>query len=598
MSSLLSPPEKAGADDGDGPLRPTDGSRPTRRPAAHDPGYEKRRRIVRIAALLVFWLAAVTLTLIALGGSKIPADTVVRGVDIGGLDRQSAINKLSASFEQRAVEPLNVKVMDTTTELEPSALGISVNIPVTVDEVTTSRFNPLDTIRGFLGGTDAPLVLGIDRALLDQKLDALAAQYTQAIQEPEITYAGTTPTLSEPISGALVNHEAATDAILGNYLRGQDVIELPLDVLAPQVSREQAESVLSGVATTAVSAPVTVRASDVETIVEPSQIAAALSFQVRDGSLVPIVDGAALHEDLAPKLDKVDTPAKDATWDVSSGTPVLVPAQTGNGVTDDHVAEAITAALDKEGDARVVDMKLGPLEPELTTEAAAALNVTEKISSFKQEFPYAAYRVTNIGGAEKRIDKTLLKPGETFSMNETVGERTKANGFTTGYVVGEGGRFAEDYGGGVSTAATALWTAAFYAGLESVEHGSHLIWISRYQPGLEATVAWGQLDLKFRNNTPDGVFITSKMTNTSIKFTMWGTKQYDSVEAVSGKKENITEFTQEKVSGPSCVPQQGVPGFGIGVDRVMSKEGQDDVVERFYTSYIPAAAVTCVGGPA
>lgn len=595
MSSLLSPPERVGSDDGDQESA-TQSGRSGGVPSGGDPGYLRRRRIVRIAALIFFWLAAMIFTLIALGGSKIPDGTVVSGVEIGGLDRESAINKLTASFEQQAVEPLSVKVLDTTTELEPSALGLSANIPLTVDSVMTSRTNPIDTVRGFLGGGENPLVLSVDRPQLDSKLDALAAQYTRSTQEPEITYVGTTPELTEPVVGASIDHEAATDTILGSYLRTSDQIELPLAQNPPSVSLEQAQDVLSGAATQAVAGPITVRASDIETVVEPTEIAAALTFQVQDGSLKPVVDGAMIHDDLAPELESVDTPAKDATWDVSGGTPVLVPAQAGNGVTDGHVSEAIASAISQSGDARAVDMKLGPLEPKLTTEAAAALNVTEKISSFKQDFPYAAYRVQNIGGASKRINKTLLLPGETFSMNDTVGERTKANGFTKGFVVGEGGRFAEDFGGGVSTAASALWTAAFYGGLESVEHGSHLIWISRYQPGLEATVAWGQLDLKFRNNTPSGVFITSKMTNQSIKVTMWGTKQYDNVKAVSGKKENVTDFTKEKVSGPSCVPQNGVPGFGIGVDRVMSKEGQDDVTERFFTSYIPAAAVTCVGG--
>lgn len=594
MSSLLSPPEWAGSDDGDKPeeqsVRRFGGS------GGGESGYLRRRRIVRIAALIAFWFAAMAFTLIALGGSKIPDGTVVRGVEIGGLDRQSAVNKLTALLEQEAVEPLSVKVLDTTTELEPSALGLSVNIPLTVDSVMTSRINPVDTVRGFLGGGERPLVRSVDQPLLDQKLDELAAKYSRSSQEPEITYVGTTPELTEPVVGASIDHEAAAETIVGSYLRTPEQIDLPLVQNPPSVSLEQVEGVLSGAATQAVSAPITVRASDVEAIVDPTEIAAALKFQVADGSLKPVVDGSLIHDALAPELKKVDTPARDATWDVSGGTPVLVPAQIGNGVTDDHISEAITAAIGESGDARIVDMKLGTIEPTLTTTAAAALNVTEKISAFKQDFSYAAYRVQNIGGAAKKINKTLLLPGETFSMNDTVGERTKANGFTTGFIVGEGGRFAEDFGGGVSTAATALWTAAFYGGLESVEHGSHLFWISRYQPGLEATVAWGQLDLRFRNNTPGGVFITSKMTNQSIKFTMWGTKQYDKVKAVSGKKENVTAFSKETVSGPNCIPQNGVRGFGIWVDRVMSKKDQEDVTERFYTSYIPAAAVTCVGG--
>lgn len=76
-------------------------------------------------------------------------------------------------------------------------------------------------------------------------------------------------------------------------------------------------------------------------------------------------------------------------------------------------------------------------------------------------------------------------------MNDTVAERTVENGYAEGVVVGEGGVLTKDMGGGVSAATTATWTAAFFAGLEKVEQHAHSIYISRYTPGLEATVWWG-----------------------------------------------------------------------------------------------------------
>ena len=109
----------------------------------------------------------------------------------------------------------------------------------------------------------------------------------------------------------------------------------------------------------------------------------------------------------------------------------------------------------------------------------------------------------------------LLQPGETFSLNGVVGERTPENGFVVGYVI-EGGRLVEDYGGAVSTITTAMWHTAFFAGMTRIEQRAHGYWISRYVAGLEATVSWGTLDLKFRNDTPYGVYITSSVTDTSV----------------------------------------------------------------------------------
>ena len=73
---------------------------------------------------------------------------------------------------------------------------------------------------------------------------------------------------------------------------------------------------------------------------------------------------------------------------------------------------------------------------------AAATALITLINSF-----YAAYRVQNIGEAARRMNGTLLMPGDTFSLNDTIKERTEKNGYTVGFVVGAGGVFAEDLGG-------------------------------------------------------------------------------------------------------------------------------------------------------
>jgi vancomycin resistance protein YoaR len=94
------------------------------------------------------------------------------------------------------------------------------------------------------------------------------------------------------------------------------------------------------------------------------------------------------------------------------------------------------------------------------------------VSRFTTDFPHSPYRNTNLGRAAELIDGTILEPGETFSLNDTVGERTAANGFTKGIIISNG-VFKEDFGGGVSQVATTTFNAAFFAGLEDVEHKPH-----------------------------------------------------------------------------------------------------------------------------
>jgi vancomycin resistance protein YoaR len=270
----------------------------------------------------------------------------------------------------------------------------------------------------------------------------------------------------------------------------------------------------------------------------------------------------------------------------------------GKGVNADLLAADVMAAV-ASGSSRSIDAQIGSIAPKLTTAQASALGVTERLSTFTQHFPYAAYRVQNIGQAARSINGTLLRSGETFSLNKTLGERTVANGYTKGFVIGPGGVFKEDLGGGVSTSATATWTAAFYAGLQRVHTQAHSIWISRYRAGLEATIAWGSFDMSFKNDTPHAVLVTTVMKNTSITVSIWGTQVYDDIKAVSGPRYNVVPAggTQYDPS-PTCHAQGGVEGFSIDVFRVFIKDGKEVKREKITTRYRPSPTVLCKQDPA
>ena len=230
---------------------------------------------------------------------------------------------------------------------------------------------------------------------------------------------------------------------------------------------------------------------------------------------------------------------------------------------------------------------------------ARALRVRERVSTFTTYFPYAEYRNVNIGRAAEIVDGTLLKPGETFSLNDTVGERTEANGFTKGFVINDG-ILVQDLGGGVSQMATTLFNAMFFAGLEDVEHKPHSFYIDRYPIGREATVVWGALDLKFKNDTPYGVLIESWVDPSTpsssgrMNVRMWSTKYWDITAGVSDRYD-ITQEKTRYIQGKNCVPHDGYGGFDIDVFRYFRRHGSDELVrkETMHTTYTPSDTVVC-----
>jgi vancomycin resistance protein YoaR len=183
-------------------------------------------------------------------------------------------------------------------------------------------------------------------------------------------------------------------------------------------------------------------------------------------------------------------------------------------------------------------------------------------------------------------------------MNDTVKERTVANGYTTGFIIGPGGQFREDLGGGVSTATTAVWTAAFYANMERIEQRAHSFWISRYRPGLEATVSWGSLDMRWRNPLKTAVLIKAYITDSSVTVTLYGTKTFDEVQAISSPMRNTRPFATVYSTDPLCVGQDGVNGFDITVTRKVIKDQKVVASQDFVTNYAAGPHVICGKQPA
>jgi vancomycin resistance protein YoaR len=239
------------------------------------------------------------------------------------------------------------------------------------------------------------------------------------------------------------------------------------------------------------------------------------------------------------------------------------------------------------------------MEAERSTAEVRALGIRERVSEFTTYYPHADYRNVNIGRAAEIVDGTLLEPGETFSLNRTVGERTAENGFTEGFVISDG-ILREDLGGGVSQLATTLFNGAFFAGLEDVEHKPHSFYIDRYPVGREATVAWPTVDLRFRNDTDHGVLIETRHTPSTpasqgaITVRMWSTKVWD-ISARTGDRYAYTSPDTRYLEGEDCVPNTGYSGFQIVVTRVFRRAGEEAVhhTERFHTTYIPSDTVVC-----
>ncbi|MFI5980234.1 VanW family protein [Streptomyces sp. NPDC051555] len=253
-------------------------------------------------------------------------------------------------------------------------------------------------------------------------------------------------------------------------------------------------------------------------------------------------------------------------------------------------ALALTALLP--GSATAAERPAGPA----AGTAAAPAQAMRPLSSFTVDFPSAPYRTHNIARAVALIDGAVVRPGETWSFNGAVGERTEQNGFVDGIMINDG-RYVKAPGGGVSAVATTMYNAMFFAGLAPVEHGAHSFYIERYPEGREATVAWGTLDLRWRNDSGHPVRIRATSTDTSVTIALRGTPGYDEIRATRGPRTHVTPPAKRTATGPDCEAQTPAEGFDVAVDRVFVRGGQEVKRETYRTHYTPRDEVTCLPDP-
>jgi vancomycin resistance protein YoaR len=108
-------------------------------------------------------------------------------------------------------------------------------------------------------------------------------------------------------------------------------------------------------------------------------------------------------------------------------------------------------------------------------------------------------RTTNIRLSSEAIDNIILTPGQIFSFNKVVGERTSGKGYQVAHVIVKG-EFSEGIGGGICQVSSTLYNSVDEAGLKIVRRFSHSALVTYVPPGRDATVSWGGPDFRFKNN--------------------------------------------------------------------------------------------------
>lgn len=531
----------------------------------------------------------------AFAGDKLPNGTTVGGVAVGGMSRADALDKLRRSERTGAV---TLTAGGKSAQVTAAGAGLSMNWDASLAKAGGKRsWDPRALWDHYTGGRDITPVVEVDSSKMTATVEQLDQQLGVAPKDGAVAFGSDGVKVTDAVTGHVVDPGAVKGALVDWFATGHKPSPLTLHDGQPAIGEPAVQDAVNSFANPAMSGPVTLTFGSSPVTLTPQQYAGALSLTPQNGKLVPQVDAGKIQA-LVAAATTTGAPV-NATVVLRGGKPVVVPGKPGTTYDPALVVSTFQGLLTQPSGARSATIPSTTANPQVSTADATKWGIKEKVSSFTTYFPYAAYRNQNIGRAASIVNGTVLKPGDTFSLNGTVGERTAANGFTSGWTI-QDGVFKADLGGGVSQVATTTFNAMFFAGLQDVEHHPHSVYISRYPMGREATVAWGALDLKFKNDTPYGVLIEEHVSPStpssqgSITVSMWSTKTWD-ITTTTGAPYKDTPFTTTHVKGSNCEPGVGENGFDIDIWRYFHHVGSSAVVktEKMHTHYDPLPTTIC-----
>ena len=572
--------------------------------AAVGSGSSRRRRLIPAACA-----AGAAALLLAWGGiawwttQHIASGTTVSGVDVSGLSPKEAHERIGKGIGDQLAQPVTLTVGQGSSELVPAKSGISVDTDASVKKLTGFTLNPL-TLAQRLGGQHTDAVIRVDSTALRGALEDRVDEMANGAVSATVTLDGTKPVTTPASNGIGLDVEASLKQIGGTWPLGKKTLAMAEGTATPAITDEEASEFVDGTLTPLLSSGLTVNTADAgaqsknpgaAAAFSPQDTAEMLKISSEGGTLSATFDPTALRDAIVARVGQVETPAQNATWKIDGSAtgapgarPQYVPAAQGKTIDTAALSASLlkagTSATDVAG--RTVNLPMVVSEPTVKT-PQNEWGISEAIGEFATPYNAGdAPRTQNLTRGAELVNGTVVKPGEVFSLEKTLGEVDYEHGFADAGVISNG-QHVDSLGGGLSQVATTVFNAGFEAGMDDTEHHAHQYYFDRYPAGREATLWTGKLDVKFTNSTSNSVLLQAWLDGEQIHVRMWSTKYYD-VSITSSDRFNFRPVSTERKSGPGCEPYSGGnPGFDITVTRTRKHDGKalpDDVLTTQYAA--------------
>ena len=314
-------------------------------------------------------------------------------------------------------------------------------------------------------------------------------------------------------------------ALKGHDVAADNLADMDTDALRTRVEREAAEInvKLSGGSVEIDEEHSTIRVVKGASMItlDPAAVAERMLSDIRSGkfgtSAYPVdmsgddkmtlqelhdaICGDPVNAGYDPETQSATESKVGIAFDVAEAQPLWDAASTGDTVT-------IPATL---------------TQPEMTQERLQKHLLADKLATKTTSLSgSSSNRITNVKLAAEKINGVILQPGQTFSYNDVLGQRTKANGFKEAGAY-SGGQVVQEVGGGICQVSSTLYYCAMVSNLKINTRTCHYFPVAYIEPGMDATVSWGGPEFKFTNSREYPIEIKAYVEKNSITVEIWGT---------------------------------------------------------------------------
>ena len=419
--------------------------------------------------ILLFILIAIFVIFTYYNSNK---DTISKGIyinniNVSGLSTDDAEKKVQAYYNEILSKNIVIVHKDYETYIEPSEIGLTfdvksaVNYAYSIGKNSNMFKNNYDIFDAMLNGVNITPTYTLNNEELTKTLEKVSTELPDAVVESSYYKEGSKLIITKGKPGYIVD-VAKTSSDIQSNIGNLSFVDNKIEI-----------------------------------------------------SVTPKNPNEVNLEEVRKKIYKKATDAK-FTKNPYSLTP------SSNGVDFNISMEDAQKKLDKAKNECTIPLKV--LYPKVTTNDIGMDAFPNKLATFSTHYVSNPDRTTNLRLAANKINGTVLLPGETFSYNEVVGERTIAAGYKDAatYVDGE---VVDGLGGGICQISTTLFNCALLANLKMEELYNHQFVPSYVGAGRDATVVYGTKDFKFSNSRDYAIKITCSVSGGIARFNIYGVKQ-------------------------------------------------------------------------